>query len=53
MSYAEDFNVDLMHQGGQKVEKYTKAVTAKQDAESQTDASRLLNHHGIIETLWN
>ena len=23
MSYAEDFNVDLMHQGEQKVEQYT------------------------------
>ena len=23
MSYAEDFNVDLMHQGDQKVEQYT------------------------------
>ena len=25
MSYAEDFNVDLMHQGDQKVEQYTNA----------------------------
>ena len=25
MSYAEDFNVDVMHQGDQKVEQYTNA----------------------------
>ena len=25
MSYAEDFNVDLMHQGDQKVKQYTNA----------------------------
>ena len=29
MSYAEDFNIDLMHQGDQKVEQYNNAKRVK------------------------